>query len=298
MSLTGSELKPSTRSMATLIMQNFFKFREYFANIPDARIYRKNQLSLIDTGIPVPNWNAIISNDSQLDGILTNVEEYLSFFKLSCSFWLGPDQESSEPASILKNHGFSPMGKSAAMALELTKIDTLHSPESELKIVPVKSNRELEYYLRILRHSYHLSQYAMDMLYGIFVRQDLKDDSVFYHYIGLLKGKPVGCASLFLAAGAAGIYYVGTLPDYRGRGIGKSMTTHCLKKAQEMNFRFAVLRASELGEPIYRKLGFQEYGHFRNFIRIIHPFINFGWKLRYYSKLVLDKFTGDAIWFS
>jgi len=296
--VTGSELKTSSINMATLIAQNFYKFREYFANIPDARIRRESQVSLIDTGIPFPSWNAIIVKNSQLDDLLTNIPDYLSFFKLSCSCWFGLDQESSELENFLQNHGFRAMGKSAAMALKLTKLELLPSRESEFKIVPVQSTRELEYFLHVLGHSYHLPHYANESLYAMFSRPDPKQDSAFYHYIGLLKGKPVGCASLFLTAGSAGIYYVGTLPDYRGRDIGKLMTLQCLKQAKEMDFPVVVLRASALGEPIYKQLGFQEYGQFRHLIRLVHPFTNFRWKVGYYSKLAINKFTGDAIWFS
>jgi ribosomal protein S18 acetylase RimI-like enzyme len=61
----------------------------------------------------------------------------------------------------------------------------------------------------------------------------------------------------------AGVWDVVTLPQFRRRGIGTDMTLQALFHAFD-NFgrRIGVLAAGELGESVYRKIGFQKLKDF------------------------------------
>jgi GNAT superfamily N-acetyltransferase len=63
---------------------------------------------------------------------------------------------------------------------------------------------------------------------------------------------------LFMGAGVAGIYAVGTIPPARNRGIGAAMTMIPLRVAREEGLEYAVLFSSRLGYPVYTRLGFRE----------------------------------------
>ncbi|MBD0404404.1 GNAT family N-acetyltransferase [Flammeovirga sp. EKP202] len=78
--------------------------------------------------------------------------------------------------------------------------------------------------------------------------------------------KSLGCGIVFFdAENHAGLHMIGTLPEGRGKGIGKSMTMHLLKEAKGHGSKIAVLHASKMGEPIYTKLGFQKYGEIETY---------------------------------
>jgi len=76
-------------------------------------------------------------------------------------------------------------------------------------------------------------------------------------YVGLYRGKPVAVSSLVMAGGFAGIYAVATLPEARGKGIGAAMTAHAMREGKKRGAREAALQASEMGYPVYRRLGFR-----------------------------------------
>ena len=43
------------------------------------------------------------------------------------------------------------------------------------------------------------------------------------------------------------------------------MQEYRLKRAKELGYHIAVLQASQEGYPLYKKLGYKEYGIFREF---------------------------------
>lgn len=79
-----------------------------------------------------------------------------------------------------------------------------------------------------------------------------------WHFVATLRGRPVGCATLFLGAGVAGLYHVATVEWARRRGIGTAVTVAALEHARDLGYRAAILHASREGEPIYRRIGFAE----------------------------------------
>ena len=63
----------------------------------------------------------------------------------------------------------------------------------------------------------------------------------------------------FYAAGVAGIYCVSTVERARRQGIGAAVTLAALREARDLGFTIGVLTSSEMGYPVYRRLGFVEH---------------------------------------
>ncbi len=56
-----------------------------------------------------------------------------------------------------------------------------------------------------------------------------------------------------------GLHLVATLPAYRGKGLGYAVSQKPLIDAQQRGASHAILLASEMGKPVYQKIGFKEY---------------------------------------
>jgi GNAT superfamily N-acetyltransferase len=60
--------------------------------------------------------------------------------------------------------------------------------------------------------------------------------------------------------GDCGIYWVGTMPDARGRGVATGLMRQALLEARERGCETTSLQATAMGRPVYRRLGYRELG--------------------------------------
>jgi ankyrin repeat protein/GNAT superfamily N-acetyltransferase len=84
-----------------------------------------------------------------------------------------------------------------------------------------------------------------------------------WHFGAWLAGRPVGHCTLFVTTGRlgiAGIWGCGVVPHARNQGIGRAVTLGACRFAREMGCRYAMLNATGMGEPVYRRLGFEPVG--------------------------------------
>ena len=86
-------------------------------------------------------------------------------------------------------------------------------------------------------------------------------------YVGYVDGQPVASSALIATHRVAGVYNVGCAPAYRRRGFGEAMTWHAVGRGAEMGCVVASLQASEMGRPIYERMGFRVVAQYRTFAR-------------------------------
>ena len=70
-------------------------------------------------------------------------------------------------------------------------------------------------------------------------------------------GLPAATALAICGHEALGIYAVGTRKAYRRMGLGRAVTQACLTLGQDLGLHRAVLSASAMGLPLYRRIGFR-----------------------------------------
>ena len=88
----------------------------------------------------------------------------------------------------------------------------------------------------------------------------------FTGFLAHLDGEPVGSSGVYVTGGAiAGVYNVATLPAARGRGVGAAVTWAAVLAGREAGATASILQASEMGEPVYTRMGFATPARYRQF---------------------------------
>lgn len=73
-------------------------------------------------------------------------------------------------------------------------------------------------------------------------------------WVGRVAREPVSVAAAYIGERAVGIYMVATLPTERGKGYAAALTLQAVRAAPTLP---AELQASDAGQPVYLRLGFQ-----------------------------------------
>jgi ribosomal protein S18 acetylase RimI-like enzyme len=85
----------------------------------------------------------------------------------------------------------------------------------------------------------------------------LLDLAGFAIYLGRAGGVTVTAAIGYQTGTDVGIFNVATPPEHRRRGYGSAVTAHAARTAFENGADLAWLQTSEIGESVYRGLGFR-----------------------------------------
>lgn len=84
-------------------------------------------------------------------------------------------------------------------------------------------------------------------------------------YLGTVGGEPACTSALVTTESVAGIYWVATLPAFRGNGLGEAVTWEAVKEGIDAGCDVASLQASAMGRPVYQRMGFETPLHYVHF---------------------------------
>lgn len=76
-------------------------------------------------------------------------------------------------------------------------------------------------------------------------------------YLGKVDGEVVATAHGITLGDVVGVFAIGTVPAHRGRGYGAALTAAAVEGGFRDGARCALLQASELGFPVYERMGFE-----------------------------------------
>lgn len=216
----------------------------------------------VSSGVAYPIFNWVLRTDCPEAALERHIASTLWHFRelgLPFMWAIAPDDQPAELPQKLLSAGFEE-GWSAAMALDL---DQLHPapPSPGLTIEPVRNTEDLQVFARTLnagdfQETDSIAEAIPGLLRPSFSSQAQEAD--LRCFLGYLDGSPVATSARLLSHGLVGIWGVATVPEARRRGFGASMTTVALADGRELGYDVAGLIATRMGEPVYRRLGFNQ----------------------------------------
>jgi hypothetical protein len=78
-------------------------------------------------------------------------------------------------------------------------------------------------------------------------------------YVGYFDNLPAATSMVIQRENVVDIHWVGTLPEFRNKGLGQAITVFPLHEIKK-TIKTAILYASVMGKPLYEKIGFSEVG--------------------------------------
>jgi hypothetical protein len=75
-------------------------------------------------------------------------------------------------------------------------------------------------------------------------------------YVGEVEGTPVATGCAMTGNDAVGAFNISTVESERGKGYGAAITARCVIDGINDGAQIAYLQATEMGEPVYERIGF------------------------------------------
>lgn len=269
---------PTPAEFEAAVEENLFDlFRAMAEALPDSEIVQSDKLSYHLTFPTNPMFKGVWHSRLSAEEADRAIEETLAWFKARqvpyLFWWTGPGTTPRDLGTRLVTRGFLSMEAQMhelAPGIVSTELgapgmvaDLQQFNEAALAQVPpgfvieaVTDEADLYDFKRVFVESYEIPDWAGQAWVDATLRLGI-GQTPWKMYLGKLDGKAVATTMLFSGGGVTGVYAVGTVPSARGRGIGGAITLKPLLQARELGYRYAVLFATEMGLPVYERIGFK-----------------------------------------
>jgi ribosomal protein S18 acetylase RimI-like enzyme len=249
---------PRVDQIASAIELNHFAALREFAQGDQSELLVNGEMIRVSSGVPYPLLNFVARprfDPRQVGSRIESLVQYFAARRVPYLVYLHPSASPPDLGHRLERHGLHHWGTQDGMALERLdpKVRTNHDVEVEAACEVQVLSQAAE----VNAEAYHLPPGAATYMRSVMMTA-LYDPAV-YIYLAHLHGIPAGSLTLVLKAGVAGLYGLGTLPEYRGHGVGTSLMAQAISDASALGFRVAVLQAPPSAVRLYRRLGFETY---------------------------------------
>ncbi len=244
---------------------NMVEFWKNYGRAPGRELVEGGDLTRVMTGLPFPLLNGVFQAhlgaetlEPAIQATLTAVDSW----QAPLFWWVGPTAQPDDLGRHLQAHGFAHAGDTPGMAVDLLALPDDQPLPPDFTIRPVEDDATLETWARVAAIGTGFPASILEEFVQLELGVGFGRGTALRRYLGFQGGIPVTSSALVLDAGVAGIYAVATLPAARRQGLGAAMTLAPLREARAQGYQVGALQASELGYPIYRRLGFQDVCRF------------------------------------
>ena len=225
--------------------------------VPGGEVERIGGLTAVRTGLPGSFFNVVLGLDhlksiAQVRGGIERI-----FLRTNTEFQIVTLPETFDELNPLIQE-LSLTEKEAVPGMVLNPIpDACPNPPKELQIRHVSSSEEVTDFLRTAAVGFGAPLNFFDVLKPGLLAGGTRSWSREATYVGYVAGKPAATSTRVTTGEVAGIYNVTTLPEFRRRGFGESMTWRADADGRTAGCKLSYLQASEMGRPIYERMGYR-----------------------------------------
>jgi GNAT superfamily N-acetyltransferase len=276
---TDSVLKNATdEQLALAVQENIFALFRAMSTLPGSQIEETPRLSRHFATPTNPFYKGVWGTNLAPEEAEAVIEESIEWFKFRGApfffWWTGPNTTPKNIGEYLTAHGLIDMeGQTKEMANYIVSTalgapgmaaDLHHMNEGVLDQTPqgfeigdVQSEGDLQDFKQVLVAGYDIPEPIADgwiqAAHGFGIGK-----TPWRMLLGRLNGEPVATNIIFNGAGVSGVYGVAVTPAARGKGIGAAITLKPLLDARDQDgYHYAVLFSTEMGAPIYQRIGFR-----------------------------------------
>jgi GNAT superfamily N-acetyltransferase len=248
---------------SALVRANRSNLYEMFRNLENSSYLEFTKADgLLRWSCPMQyDWfNAILCARDAIPADIGYIEDSLNYFKAKntsdITLWMEDSVNLSSWEALLTPRGFKLGEGPYGMSADLNKLNEAVSLPAGTEIKTVDDEKSMRDCANAILNGFGFPPDWKEATDNFVLGLGL--DTPYRSYVAYWGGKPVSTAAVFFGEEVAGIYTVATLPEARGKGFGAAVTLAPLLDARKMGYRVGILQASQMGFPVYKRLGFEQ----------------------------------------
>jgi GNAT superfamily N-acetyltransferase len=220
--------------------------------VPGSLVHEAGGVAAFGSGLPIPLFNQIVvTDDHPTDAAMTDALQAL--------------QERSAPFYVVLRRGiddrFGPVLNELGLILEeeIAPGMALHSipppapPPDAHEIRRITDAAGLDDHIRVVVDGFGIPE----PISRLWIGERLWERDGCTVYVGYTDGVPVSSGFTVRTGRTIGVYNIATVDTARRRGYGAAMTARIAADGAAAGCDVAVLQASDMGKPVYERLGFR-----------------------------------------
>lgn len=240
-------------------------FLEMLERWERGEVHREPELICFRSDQPHPLLNSVLTCRFAAEQAAAGIARVLERYRernLPLWWWTFASSRPADLGDRLERAGLMREADLPGMGVDLARLEGASTLPKGFSVQRVMNQEALAQWAEAYERGFPMERNVAAALVEIFSALGFRSESRWRHYVGLEHGRPVASSSVYLGAGVAGLYYVATVPEGRGRGIGTAMVVTPLIEARRLGYRAGILQATTMGRPIYARLGFQEVARY------------------------------------
>ena len=224
-------------------------FEGLFSAVDDASFERRNgHVRLLFPSVPMRLFNGVLVESEPCSGVAESIRE-VEERGLSCGLQLRPERhpQVEEEAARL---GFTEQMPLPGMAATPGELVDVRAPDLDIARAD-----DQEALLEAATLAASVWGTRLERLRALFApAMEIPGMNV---YVGRVDREAVTIAIGYRTDREVALFNVATLPKRRRQGYGAAVSAHAVRAEFENGADLAWLQTSEMGEPVYRRLGFR-----------------------------------------
>jgi ribosomal protein S18 acetylase RimI-like enzyme len=229
------------------------------AGPPLAEVGDEDDVSWLRTGLSWGWSNSVAvarfeksTADERIEAVLAPYRER----QICLTWFVGPTSTPADLVDRLAARGLESSPAEPGMACELSDWPAPRAPV-ELTVERVVDGEAFHEWCNVFVRGMEAPAEGQATFEELFADVSVGRQAPIWAYLARRSGEPIACGLGVLDRGVVGIYAVATLPDARRQGAGGAVTARIMDDARRAGARLAVLQSSEMGFPLYERLGFR-----------------------------------------
>jgi len=228
-----------------------------FSGFPNAETIDNDEIFAVLSYMPIPFFSGVARTN--LDA--GDVDATLDFLRSkNCPFrwWVTPSSRPEGLAEMLRARGLRLAYDAPGMIADLTTVPLDVPLPAGITMRQLTHVEELADWMSVFTVVFSSPPHERGVWREAYARCGVGEGQPWQHFVAFEGDRPMATTSVLVEGDLAGIYFVATMPEARGRGIGSAATRAAMRYARDAGATRAALQSSDSGFGVYRSLGFEQ----------------------------------------